>query len=130
MAFYRICPDCGAALDPGEHCNCRTSEIYTHEWNYSMFAGIDNSRYELVAVTDDVDECKGKIKAAEINGLSVIVMTKEGDACYETGSINLLGKMDSGHNRPSTSGATDRGTNQVDLFTIFPELEVPGHGRE
>lgn len=20
---YRICPSCGAALDPGEHCDCR-----------------------------------------------------------------------------------------------------------
>ena len=23
MAYYRICPDCGAALDPGEKCDCR-----------------------------------------------------------------------------------------------------------
>ena len=23
MAYYRSCPDCGAALDPGEHCDCR-----------------------------------------------------------------------------------------------------------
>ncbi|MEH2957795.1 hypothetical protein [Candidatus Merdisoma sp. JLR.KK006] len=22
MAFYRTCPKCGAALDPGEHCDC------------------------------------------------------------------------------------------------------------
>lgn len=22
MAFYRICPDCGAYLDPGEQCSC------------------------------------------------------------------------------------------------------------
>ena len=22
MAFYRICPDCGAYLDPGERCSC------------------------------------------------------------------------------------------------------------
>ena len=26
MAFYRICPDCGATLDPGEKCNCREEE--------------------------------------------------------------------------------------------------------
>lgn len=24
MAYYRVCPDCGAALDPGEVCDCRT----------------------------------------------------------------------------------------------------------
>lgn len=23
MAFYRICPDCGAHLDPGERCSCQ-----------------------------------------------------------------------------------------------------------
>lgn len=23
MAYYRICPDCGAALDPGEKCECQ-----------------------------------------------------------------------------------------------------------
>ena len=22
MAYYRICPRCGAALDPGERCDC------------------------------------------------------------------------------------------------------------
>ncbi len=23
MSMYRICPDCGAHLDPGERCDCR-----------------------------------------------------------------------------------------------------------
>ena len=23
MAYYKTCPDCGAALDPGEICDCR-----------------------------------------------------------------------------------------------------------
>ena len=23
MAYYRTCPHCGAALDPGERCDCR-----------------------------------------------------------------------------------------------------------
>ncbi len=23
MAFYRICPNCGAYLDPGERCDCQ-----------------------------------------------------------------------------------------------------------
>ena len=23
MSYYRTCPDCGAALDPGERCDCQ-----------------------------------------------------------------------------------------------------------
>jgi hypothetical protein len=23
MAYYRVCPDCGCNLDPGETCDCR-----------------------------------------------------------------------------------------------------------
>ena len=26
MAYYRICPNCGAALDPGEKCDCEDEE--------------------------------------------------------------------------------------------------------
>lgn len=26
MSFYRTCPHCGAALDPGEACDCRAKE--------------------------------------------------------------------------------------------------------
>ncbi len=26
MAYYRTCPSCGANLDPGEVCDCRTNE--------------------------------------------------------------------------------------------------------
>ena len=26
MSFYRTCPHCGAALDPGEVCDCRDKE--------------------------------------------------------------------------------------------------------
>lgn len=22
MAYFAVCPDCGANLDPGEHCDC------------------------------------------------------------------------------------------------------------
>ena len=28
MAFYRICPDCGAYLDPGEQCSCHEEHLH------------------------------------------------------------------------------------------------------
>lgn len=31
MAFYRICPDCGAYLDPGEQCNCHEEYMMERE---------------------------------------------------------------------------------------------------
>ena len=27
---YRICPDCGASLDPGEICDCQTDELESY----------------------------------------------------------------------------------------------------
>ena len=27
LAFYRICPDCGAYLDPGEQCSCHEEHM-------------------------------------------------------------------------------------------------------
>ena len=26
MSYYRVCPLCGAALDPGEQCDCRNEK--------------------------------------------------------------------------------------------------------
>lgn len=46
MAYYRTCPDCGAALDPGEKCNCqeeaervrkRLEELYKQEAKSNQF---------------------------------------------------------------------------------------------
>ena len=31
MAFYRICPDCGAYLDPGEQCSCHMEHMMEQE---------------------------------------------------------------------------------------------------
>lgn len=27
---YRVCPDCGANLDPGEICDCQTDELESY----------------------------------------------------------------------------------------------------
>ncbi len=29
MSYYRVCPYCGANLDPGERCDCRRSRMKT-----------------------------------------------------------------------------------------------------
>ncbi len=31
MAYYHICPKCGAALDPGEKCDCEKEEHETQK---------------------------------------------------------------------------------------------------
>ena len=31
MAYYRICPDCGCSLDPGEKCDCENVERQQRE---------------------------------------------------------------------------------------------------
>lgn len=31
LAFYRICPDCGAYLDPGEQCSCHEEHMLKQE---------------------------------------------------------------------------------------------------
>lgn len=31
MSFYKICPVCGANLDPGERCSCHDEEIIMQE---------------------------------------------------------------------------------------------------
>lgn len=27
MAYYKVCPDCGSNLDPGEKCDCEAEKI-------------------------------------------------------------------------------------------------------
>ena len=33
MAYYHICPDCGAALDPGETCDCKRGAFTVQKIN-------------------------------------------------------------------------------------------------
>lgn len=37
MPYYRICPYCGAALDPGERCDCKEDASERKENNDQVF---------------------------------------------------------------------------------------------
>ena len=39
--FYHTCPDCGANLDPGEHCDCEKINKYPSQDR--LIIGFDNS---------------------------------------------------------------------------------------
>lgn len=38
MAYYNICPDCGAHLDPGETCDCKEEKERESVKMQSMFS--------------------------------------------------------------------------------------------
>lgn len=38
MAYYRICPDCGCTLDPGEKCDCRKEKERKEEERQLFFS--------------------------------------------------------------------------------------------
>ncbi len=48
MAFYRTCPRCGAALDPGEHCDCETEERRQQEFfEHKLLVNPKTGQYSL-----------------------------------------------------------------------------------
>lgn len=51
MAFYRICPDCGASLDPGEKCDCRDEKERKQEF-YSQHLKMEPKARQFAFVFD------------------------------------------------------------------------------
>ena len=43
MAYYKTCPNCGAALDPGDHCDCEE---------------IKRAAYDEANITDSKGKCE------------------------------------------------------------------------
>ena len=54
MAFYRICPDCGAYLDPGEQCSCHEERLIEMErkekgvFEVTIQGDLDNQEYNYL----------------------------------------------------------------------------------
>lgn len=46
MAFYRICPHCGANLDPGEHCSCDEEFLLDRERKEKATAFVERTLKE------------------------------------------------------------------------------------
>ena len=49
MAFYRICPDCGAYLDPGEQCSCHEECLIEMERKEKATAFVEKMMKEEMA---------------------------------------------------------------------------------
>ena len=58
MAFYRICPDCGAYLDPGEQCSCHEEHLIEMERKEKATAFVEKMVKEERNVCKVPDMCK------------------------------------------------------------------------
>ena len=53
MAYYRICPHCGGALDPEESCDCREqSRMEAEKWQKRMIPEADGQYQMIFAGTE------------------------------------------------------------------------------
>lgn len=49
MAYYNVCPDCGAYLDPGEPCDCESErEKQSEFFSQRMRANSKTGQYSIV----------------------------------------------------------------------------------
>lgn len=46
MSYYRVCPLCGAALDPGERCDCNEYQNAATRGNLRQLAAMLRSKQE------------------------------------------------------------------------------------
>lgn len=54
MAFYRVCPRCGANLDPGEPCDCEQEEKRMRE-RFTQNMKVDSKTGQLSFMFDRKD---------------------------------------------------------------------------
>lgn len=69
MSYYRTCPNCGAALDPGERCDCRELTEGKPRGNRETAADAANidggkvesdlrNRFSTSSLTETKEDCK------------------------------------------------------------------------
>lgn len=46
MSYYRTCPLCGAHLDPGERCDCRTKENAASGTRNTSGGGVEHVEHD------------------------------------------------------------------------------------
>ena len=51
MAYYNVCPDCGASLDPGEKCDCQEESEEKQEY-FSQHLKMEPGARQLAFVFD------------------------------------------------------------------------------
>lgn len=69
MSYYRTCPNCGAALDPGERCDCREGTEGEARENREAAASTTNTdggrverdlrdHFSASSLTETKEDCK------------------------------------------------------------------------
>lgn len=73
MSYYHTCPDCGANLDPGEHCDCRSIKQPKHR------AGCFIIGFDLA----QDDDCVGLTVGRKMDGKLEILNSYQDDEARE-----------------------------------------------
>jgi len=66
LAFYRICPDCGAYLDPGEQCSCHEEHMLKQEKREKAIIFIEKMMKEEKMVSSDWQYRRRKCRQQKI----------------------------------------------------------------
>lgn len=82
MAFYRICPDCGAYLDPGEQCSCHEEHLIEMERKEKATAFVEKMVKE---------ERNGQLRLAVYEGK---MLTPKDLEKYHQAAERILNAMD------------------------------------
>ena len=59
VAYYSICPDCGASLDPGEKCSCREEAEEKQDY-FAKHLKMEPEAGQLAFVFEGRSDCERK----------------------------------------------------------------------